>query len=551
LLSVAAWSLLSLVFSLARIWAFRPAPEFGYHVFRFNLFGLSSDEAMVRATIGASVAFVWFGIYEYVRSVDVKRVWLTLTVFFVLLIDAAVLVVQRHVDPGFLHPAGWPAFDRLNGVTSFCYALGDVGLALFLLLPSWGATRGPLGALTAANIALLGHAIVASGSRAAFLTALGAAVLWGAVAATRRFEAGRRWAAILTVGALAALIGGTVIAYRVTPADTVTPLGRLKDTIDRQGVFGHLWASRLWSYPLAFRVLGEYPLAGVGAGLYPAEMDKQRALLTPDVATLEPYLLTSNVPNQFLNTGVELGIPAMSALALVFVVAVWAAWPGKGGGGSAAQTVSLLALAGVLQVGPALLNSEAVVFYWLVVGLARRAGGSTPGGEASGTVRARATGAFLAGVLVLGFVGQVRARPGLAVETQWSKLRWGLNIGMQPAEPGGQWTSSDATFVVSSNAPAVMVRWHAGDEAAQDYRAVVSFYVDGILVQRSLAASGRIQESRLPLPAVAGFKRISVRVRPAFVPALMLGGPDQRRLGVFLHGVLPRDAGPTLAAPGP
>jgi len=29
LLSVAAWSLLSLVFSLARIWAFRPAPDFG------------------------------------------------------------------------------------------------------------------------------------------------------------------------------------------------------------------------------------------------------------------------------------------------------------------------------------------------------------------------------------------------------------------------------------------------------------------------------------------------------------------------------------------
>jgi len=551
LLSIAVWSLLSLAFSLDRIWAFRPAPGFGYHVYRFNLLGLSSDEAMVRTTIGAAAAFVWFGIYEYARSAEVKRGWLTLTVFVVLLVDAAVLLVQRHVAPGFLHPAGLPLIPRLNGVTSFCYALGDLVLALFLLLPIWGATRGLRGALTAASLVLLGHAVVASGSRAAFLTALLASVLWGSLEAARRFMARRRRAAILFLVGVASLVGGTAVAYRVTPADQATPLGRLKETVAREGVLGHLWASRLWSYPLAFRVLSEYPVAGVGAGLYPAEMDRQRALLAPDLRILEPYLLTSNVPNQFLNTGVELGLPAMAALALVFISAGWAAWPRPGGGGSAAMIVSLLALAGVLQAGPAFLNSEAVVFYWLVVGLAVKSRGPSPDGEAGCRIGPRITGTVLAGVLALGLLGQMLARPGMAVEGQWRRLRWPLNIGMRPPEPGGQWTSSDATFVVSTNAPTVTVRWHAGDEAAKGYRAVVSFYVDGILAEESVAGSGRIRESRLPLPPVAGLKRISVRVRPPFVPAQVLGGADQRGLGVFLHAILPQEADETRAAPAP
>jgi hypothetical protein len=538
LLSIAAWSLLSLAFSLTRIWAFRPAPGFAYHVYRFNPFGLSSEEAMVRATLGAAVAFVWFGLYEYVRSVDLKRGHLAVTVFVVLVVDAAALLVQRHVDPGFLHPAGLPLIDRLNGVTSFCYALGDVALALFLLLPAWGAARGVRGALTVASVALLVHAMVASGSRTALLAALVATFAWGSVEGVRRFRSGQLRAAVLILFAVASLVGGSAAAYWITPADQATPLGRLKEGISRQGVYGHLLATRLSSYPLVFRVLGRYPLAGVGAGLYPAEIDKQRALLAPDVAILDPYLLTSNAPNQFLSTGVELGALAMAALAVVFVFAAWRVWP-RGHAGSAALAVSLLVLAGGLQLGPALLNSEAVVFLWLVVGLAVKArpvaeqeGGRLPVGRA-------ATGVVLLGALVLGLVGQLLARPGLAVESQWRQLRWRLNVGMYPQEPGGQWTSPEATFAVGGDAPSVTIRWHAGDEKAPGYRADVSFYVDGTLVERSLADGGRIRQSVLRLPAVAGFKRVSVRVSPPFVPSTALGSDDRRTLGIFIHLISP------------
>ena len=109
---------------------------------------------------------------------------------------------------------------------------------------------------------------------------------------------------------------------------------------------------------------------------------------------------------------------------------------------------------------------------------------------------------------------------------------------MQPKE-GGRWTRPEATFVVDTTAPTAIVRWHAGDQAVRDYTAEVSFYVDGALVERSPAVSGRVRESVLPLPAVPGFKRISVRVSPPFVPAETSGGDDWRRLGIFIHSVTP------------
>jgi hypothetical protein len=92
---------------------------------------------------------------------------------------------------------------------------------------------------------------------------------------------------------------------------------------------------------------------------------------------------------------------------------------------------------------------------------------------------------------------------------------------------------------VNTSAPRVTIRWHAGDEEASSYQADVSFYVDGVLVERSSASAGRIRESVLPLPPVAGFKRISVRVSPPFVPATVLGGDDRRTLGVFIHSISP------------
>jgi hypothetical protein len=217
--------------------------------------------------------------------------------------------------------------------------------------------------------------------------------------------------------------------------------------------------------------------------------------------------------------------------------------PRRGGRGSADLAVSLLALAVALQFGPSFNNSEALVFFWLVIGLAARSAGD-PGAPAAPaaaprTVGPRATTGLVAGAVVLGVTGQLLSLPSLAVEQQWKRLRWPLSMGMRPREPGGRWTAPEATFVVRTNAPEVLVRWHAGDPGAHDYRAVVAFYVDGALVERLLAHPGRIRESVLPLPAITGLKRISVLVSPPFVPADAVGGEDRRRLGIFIHSVTP------------
>jgi hypothetical protein len=146
---------------------------------------------------------------------------------------------------------------------------------------------------------------------------------------------------------------------------------------------------------------------------------------------------------------------------------------------------------------------------------------------------------LIAGAVVLGVGGQLLALPSLAVDSQWKRLRWPLNLGLQRPEEGGRWTGPQATFMVDPPGRQTRLRWHAGDVAAPEYQARVSFYVDGDLVEQSLVSSGLVRESALPLPEVSGPKRVSVRVEPPFLPGERLGRDDPRRLGIFLHELKP------------
>jgi hypothetical protein len=556
LLAIATWSLVSVAFTLARIRSFVPAPGFGYRPYQFNAQGFSSEEAIVRTTIGATATFVWWGLYEYARRLELNRRLLNVAVFLALLANTAVLVVQRFANPHFLHPDDLGLIGRLNGVTSFCYALGDAALALFLLLPVWGSPRGVPRVLTMGSIFMLAYAVVASGSRTALLTMFVASVLWAGLRVVRSSGGGRRYPAYLSLAAVVVLLALGMVAYMETPADHATPLGRLKFGIERYGFVGLLFETRLNSYPLILRVIREYPISGVGAGVYLAEVSKQHALLVPQLRVTDPYLLGSYAPNQFLNVGVELGLPAMVALVVVFASALATAIrqsrpPGKG---SAELVISVLALAAALQLGPGLYNSEALVFFWLVIGLAgplHEVPGSPVEPTPPRTVGPSTTTAVIAGALVVGLVGQLLSLPSLAVIHQWARLRWRLGMGLLPSEAEGRWTRPEATFVVDSNAPAVTVRWHAGDRAAPNYSADVSFYVDGALVERSLALSGHVRESTLPLPAVPGYKRISIRVSPPFVPGAASGASDRRQLGIFIHSVSAADVNSARSASEP
>lgn len=544
LLAISTWSLVSLVFTIVRVYSFAPAPGFGYRPYQFNAQGFSSEEAVIRATIGAASMFVWWGLYEYARRVELRRRPLNVAIFFVLLANAGALVIQRFADPHFLHPDDLALIGRLNGLTSFCYALGDAALAWFLLIPVWGASRGLLGALTMGSVVMIVHAVTASGSRAALFTILVAALLWSGVRVARLSRARRHMAVYSAVAAMTVLLFGFAWLYVVTPADPATPIGRLKDGVERQGLVGHLVATRLESYPLALRVITEYPLSGVGVGLYLAEVSKQRALLMPEWKVQDPYLLTSYAPNEFLNVGVELGLPALLALLGVLACAAAGLVRARRAGRSDVA-VSLVALTGALQFGPAFYNSEALVFLWIIVGLAARGGPGSEAGSVTGDAAVprrlgpKAGVALLVGAAAVGATGHFLSYQSLTVDSQWSRLRWHMGRGMLPSEPGGRWTRPEATFTVDTDAPTVTLRWHAGDESRPDYRAEVSFYVDGVLVERSPAASGRIRESVLPLPAVPGRKRISVRVVPPFVPAEGPSEGDRRQLGIFIHAVTP------------
>jgi len=568
LLFLAVVTLASIGFTAARIRAFVPAPGFGYHVYRLNALGLSSEEALSRGLLSAALTFSWFGAYVYGRAARVPRRALALAVFSALLLNSAALLVQTRLAPDFLHPAGWYFYDRWNGVTSFCWALGDAALAFFLLLPLWGSSRGRDGVLTVASLLLVLHGVVASGSRTALGAMLVATLLWAGVRVVRSLSSGRRGRALLLGGSALLLVGALLLVYRLTPPDNSTPLGRLKEGFERQGLVGHLVATRLGSYPLTLRVVGEFPWTGIGAGLYPVEVEKYRALLLPESRLLDPLLARSNAPNQFLNLAAELGLPAALFLLGPVVFALWSTFRTRHDPLACDLGVSTLVLLAALQLGPGLYNSEALLFEWLLVGgavaaaaaasgraaerreaLASTGGSGTdpdaPAPPASASTGGRRFGSgvtwlALGAVLGLAFLGQLRARGPLSVEQQWRQLRWRLNIGLHPPQEGGQWTAAEATLSTDAATPAVLLRWHAGDRAAPGYEANVSFFVDGAHVATTSVRSGVVRETRLPLPVAKGFKRISVRVEPPFVPARELGGDDDRRLGIFVHSITPQ-----------
>jgi O-antigen ligase len=525
---IAILSVLSLVASVGRIRAFVVAPGFGYHTYAVNELGLSSDEVVVRAIFGATACLLWFGLYEYARSFDRGRP-LGAVVFTILFANAVALIVQRGYSPSFLHPHGYIDTGRLNGLTSFCYALGDGVLSLFLLLPVWAGWRGWRGVMTAASLVLIAHAAFVSGSRTAVLALLVATLLWTSVRVTQWVAARRRWAAVAGAVGIVAFLAATTLAYRFSPDDDQsTPLGRLKFEVSRHGWYGHLFATRLYSYPLLFRIMARYPLSGVGAGLYMAEVRKQQQLLMPQLGIPDPYLMASYAPNEFLNTGAELGFPALVALLAVFAVAFGRAVRSRRQP-SLDLAMSVVTLGVALQFGPSFYNSEALVFLWMVLGLASRTNEL-----ATQEVSGRRTGVALALTAAVAIAGQVLALPSLSIERQWRQLRWRMAMGMYHVEPGGQWSRPEATFPTDAATRAVKVLWHAGDSSDPNYRAEVSFFVDGVPQERTVAAGGLLRESTLALPAVPGWKRISVRVTPPYAPH-----GDPRLLGIFIHSVSP------------
>jgi hypothetical protein len=527
LLVIAVWSAVSLLFSIGRIYAFVPAPGFDYHIYKFNPSGFSSEQAVVQAVWGATMSFIWFGLYVWARALGPERRTLGIAVFATMLAQTITIFVQQHVNPRFLHPIGFPQLGRVGGLTSFCYALADAVLSLFLLLPLWASVGGIFLGLTTATVVMLLYGMFASGSRTAFMAIGLATLLWTgrrALAGTAATRVRRAfWAVALTTCVVLA-----AVVYQKTAADPAgNPVARMKDGIARQGLGGHLFATRLSTYPFIFRVMRQYPLSGVGAGLYMAEVRKLHALLAPDLPVLDPYLLGSYAPNEFLNVGVELGVVAMLALLVVFLHALRIALRE----GRYDLAIGVVAMGAALQFGPELYNSEGLVFFWLLVGVAAApaAAVSLPSERAR---NASVGVAVLAGAFVVSVGGHLLTMRSLSIAQQWKGLRWHQSLGLYPMQPAGRWTAPQASFTVESSKPDMVVRWHAGDVSAPDYRAEVCFYVDGVLVERALASSGVVRESRLRLPLVTGAKRISIRVTPPFIQGQ---GADAQSFGVFIH----------------
>ena len=173
---------------------------------------------------------------------------------------------------------------------------------------------------------------------------------------------------------------------------------------------------------------------------------------------------------------------------------------------------------GGVRVEPGLLNSEAVVFFWMVVGLAARMAEPAPSTITSSPLadlRPTQRRAPPRRRAALGLAGLALSRGG------WPSRASGNSFGAPHASGCRRRRAVDVSGGDVRGRRGLLRRGRAlarGRSGGEGLPGGSRLYVVGALVQRALGALGQVRESVLPLPAVVAFKWISVRVSPPFVP---------------------------------
>lgn len=537
-------SLISMSFSIIRIISFAPVSHFGYYNYAFNTLGLPSDDLILHVLFSAANVFTWFGIYFCLKEFDFddnKKLNVLLLVVFAL--NAAVLMIQNYFLPEFLFPSGFTV-SRFNGLTSFCYALGAVSETAFVLAPLWWMRRGAGLFRSVCLAAFIVLAMWWSGSRNALFVVVAAAVLWFAyylyyLLKNKKY---RNMVVVLLLFVISAIM--VLSIYIITPYNSDNAVGRLKLVLERRGLVNFFLETRFSVYPLLFNMILAHPVSGVGVGTFYAEISKFNLLNMPDYSYSTEYLLSSNPPNLYLSIFVEMGVFAFLAF---IVVIIYILTIKKSGTASTLKLpflwIGLVVVSIAHLTGPDIYNSEATVLFWMIAAAImhykRKPQGEEANLEGNRAMRLRGPVVLFAAIitLLLFVYANIITLGELNPNKQWSELRWHLDIGFYPPEPGGRWSMPEATFTISAEARFLVIDWHAGSPAAADYKPTVTFYIDGKAADAIKAEPGKHIESVLQLPEGQGPHMISVYVDGAFVPSRFLDVQDDRRLGIFIHGI--------------
>lgn len=534
LLLLAVITLISLGFTIIKITSFFPVPEYHYTNYAVNGFGVSSDDLLLQVLRTGSVLFSLFGLFLAGRSypfLEGKEL-LFYSVMTVAVLTFLVLLYQTYADQTFFFPKGAPRDGRLNGPTSFCYALGAGVEILLLLTPVWLFFRKNIKlVLGVSTLLLLLYALNKSGSRTALILCscffaigcIGFFIKWFA----RSQSPGR----II----ISAILGVVIISlaygfYSLIPEETTSSLGRFKVYSKEQGgILEHLYKTRFVHYSVSIPMLKHAPLTGVGVGTYYSEASKFADLYVPGYNPWDEYGVTSNVSNFYLGLSVELGVLGGGMFLLWILLVLFSARYSKLNLIPPSLLISGFCLYAIgLLMGPQLLNSEATAWVMLYAG-----------GIASGTskrTRKLKTNYLWIVVLAISIVlisANILSQPDKKMFEQWKQLKWHQDNGWFPAEEGGRWTSLQSSLRIQAG-KILQIKYHSGFPDFQGSQRV-KFYLNEELIHAA-NCSGGIEQNYIHILSEEHQKGalLSIIVDKPFVPARQIDSSDNRELGIFV-----------------
>jgi O-antigen ligase len=210
---------------------------------------------------------------------------------------------------------------------------GWLAMLLPLALAAALSTQGRLRRACAAAAGLLALALALTLARAAWLAAaagLVVAMLAGG------YRPGWRGVLLWTLGPLA--LAGGLLAAGLGPPGTWS---RLKEAAD---IHSDAWSSRVFMASVALDLTRERPLTGVGGGAFEMEyLRRQGERLQTERD--QPFRLTADAHNDWIQTAAETGVPGLLLWAVLFALALRAAFRRAGPEGAA--TAGALAAFGV------------------------------------------------------------------------------------------------------------------------------------------------------------------------------------------------------------
>ena len=551
--------LISAIITLLRYANFFPFVSSGLYELVVNTNGVRAGGAFMSVIFAALNYLTGIGLFFVCASAvrgrsAIRKVLVVLSV--AMTISLIFAIVQKHASIKLGNTPFWVFKDQTNSTFKDPNAFGTFLAAFFpLLLGMAFSFKKNLRLFSVVLIALTIYVYPWTGLRSGFLTILLSLVAFFVAMLLRgRMSARKKIAVAVSVGiififVLALMFSGqaqSILSKRIAWSFGIVKGGITVDELFTQ-------KPRLWK--VAFSMIKDYPLTGVGVGAYIIEL--------PNYSTLmgSSSRWTDSAENYFLQVGSELGLIGLFLMLWIFYeILKQMGWRSNSkdmaGDKPAGRDVDFIPLGISLGIMAIMVNYlfhsyigsyEVIYLFWIFAALIFSLGKAREKEESKIKPNPKFRIAFLTLVFIFGGVHLWNSSHSLSLRNKTEKMGWRQDFGLYKEEKDDRqfpfrWARELAGTEMDILGPVLILPVLASHPDIEAWPVQVRFYLADEnyrkqnLLQEINLKRKKWQEVEFNTSAFFGQKiRLVAETSRAWKP-YRLGIPDARRLAVALGG---------------